>query len=71
MKLAISYNEMVKEFLGKVEGSIKIPKDVQGTELRIKRKTELFSFLSQFPSFSFDASVWESFASLFCGGNLY
>ena len=46
MKLAISYNEMVKEFLGKVEGSIKIPKDVQGTELRIKRKTELFPNLT-------------------------
>ena len=38
MKLAISYSEMVKEFLGKVEGSIKIPKDVQGTELRIKKE---------------------------------
>lgn len=36
MKLAISYNEMVKEFLGKVEGSIKIPKDVQGTEFGVK-----------------------------------
>ena len=46
MKLAISYSEMVK-FLGKVEGSIKIPKDVQGTELRIKRKTELFSNLTR------------------------
>ena len=42
MKLAISYNEMVKEFLGKVEGSIKIPKDVQGTELRIKGKRNCF-----------------------------
>ncbi|PEU11057.1 non-ribosomal peptide synthetase [Bacillus sp. AFS019443] len=26
---------------------------------------------AQFPSFSFDASIWELFASLFCGGNLY
>ncbi|MGW6191303.1 non-ribosomal peptide synthetase family protein [Bacillus cereus] len=39
MKLAISYNEMVKEFLGKVEGSIKIPKDAQEMEFRIKGKT--------------------------------
>ncbi|WP_408099280.1 non-ribosomal peptide synthetase [Bacillus mycoides] len=26
---------------------------------------------AQFPSFSFDASIWELFASLFCGGNVY
>ncbi len=26
---------------------------------------------AQFPSFSFDASIWELFASLFCGGNIY
>lgn len=58
MKLAISYNEMVKEFLGKVEGSIKIPKDVQGTELRIKRKTELFPNLTHIVDLIGATATW-------------
>lgn len=58
MKLAISYSEMVKEFLGKVEGSIKIPKDVQGTELRIKRKTELFSNLTHIVDLIGATATW-------------
>ncbi|MCU4840764.1 amino acid adenylation domain-containing protein [Bacillus cereus] len=58
MKLAISYNEMVKEFLGKVEGSIKIPKDVQGTEFGVKRKTELFPNLTHIVDLIGATATW-------------
>lgn len=58
MKLAISYNEMVKEFLGKVEGSIKIPKDVQEIEFGIKRKTVPFPKLTHIVELIGATTMW-------------
>lgn len=58
MKLAISYNEMVKEFLGKVEGSIQIPKDAQKIEFGIKRKTIPFPKLTHIVDLIGATATW-------------
>jgi len=58
MKLAISYNGMVKEFLGKVEGSIQIPKDAQKIEFGIKRKTIPFPKLTHIVDLIGATATW-------------
>ncbi|MCW9133456.1 amino acid adenylation domain-containing protein [Bacillus paramycoides] len=58
MKLAISYNENIKDFLEKVEGSIKIPKDLQDIEFEMKRKTIAFSKVTHIVELIGATTMW-------------